>query len=260
MPFVAPQKEEDIHSQEELHSIADLHSIEVPQPSTMFHASEAMPIPIRSGQEKSYTPLRAFVEENIRFTRLAPQTRPSDVAQRFGVWQSSITSEGAELGIDYETSPWIAIGVRAGDARFIQEQQVSHEESKSGGYSHLSSEVTETALLDLFAAWACAAATYTPNPGERLEYSFTAGAGDIFAGGFSPTVLGEASVIYKASNAFALRASISYQAAWTVSANPVTLSSSNSTGSVSGSAIQSVTSTLYPSQSLGISVGVMFHP
>lgn len=241
-----------------------LHTVDISEPPILFHAADAIAIPVNAEPEKSYTPVRIFVAEDVRTTRLSPQVNPSDFARRVGIWQTALTSESPELGIDYEISPWIAAGVRAGDARFIQEEHISHLESKAGGYGHLTSEVTETALVDPFANWACAAATYTPNPGERMEYSFTAAAGDIFLSGLSPTVLGEAAATYKFSDALGLRASLSYQAAWVTSSAPISdfpqTKSNVANSSVAGSSIQSVTSKLYPSQSLGFSVGVSFHP
>jgi len=237
-----------------------LRAIEVSQPPAMFHAAGAIPIFANPAQENSYTPVRVFVAEDIRSTRLAPQTNPSEVVKRYGLWQTNVMSEGMEFGIDFETSPWMAFGLRAGDAQFVQEQQVLHLVTKSGSYPHLTSEVTETALLGPFAPWACAAATYTPNPGERLQYSFTAAAGDIFLSGFSPTILGEGAAIYSFNDAFGLRASFSYQAAWVTSANPIEASPPQGNSNVSGSSVQSVTSKLYPSQSLGFSLGVTFHP
>ena len=236
------------------------HTIEVSELPAQFHAAGAIPIPVTAEQENSYTPVRVFLVENDRVLRLSPQAHPSDFARHYGLWQSSVTTESPELGIDYEVTPWVAFGLRVGGARFIQEQQILHMETRSGSYSHLTSAVIETALLDPFAPWACAAATYTPNPGERLQYSFTAAAGDVFVSGFSPTVLGEAAAVYKVNDAIGLRASFSYQAAWVTSANPILTSAPQVSSNVSGSSIQSVTTTSYPSQSLGFSLGVTFHP
>ena len=235
-----------------------LHAVATsPQPIALPTAAPAIPIAI-SGSSNGYTPLRAFVEANIRSTRLAPQARPSDYARKFGVWQNSVTSAGEEFGIDYELSPWIAIGVRGGNARFVQAQPVVHSVPVVGSYGRISHTVTETALLDPFAPWACAAATFVVNPDSRLQYEFTAGGGNVFLSGFSPTALGEAAVTYRMASGLAVRASLSYQASWTTAASSIV--SDNSRSSVGGAAVLSTSPKLFASQALGFSIGVAIHP
>ncbi len=242
-----------------------LHAVLISnRPQAAPHASQAMPIPVSSSEENnSYIPIHAFVEENIRYTRISPQTNPSEFAQKANgtIWQSSLSVSSPEFGIDYEASPWIALGVRGGNSQFLQEQELIHTEP-IGNYGRVSKTVDETALLDPFAPWLCAAATYVINPGARLTYEFTGAAGNIFLSGFSPTALGEAAATYTLTNALELRGSLLFQSAWVKSANPSGVASlqAGSNASASGSAIQSNTSTLYPSQSFGFSVGVTFHP
>ena len=236
-----------------------LHAISTSPPPIALH-SAATPIPITiSESNNSYTPFRVFAEENIRSMRVAPQAQPSDYVRKYGVWQNSITSEGEEFGIDYELSPWVAVGARGGNARFVQAQPILHTVPVVGSYGRLSHTITETALLDPFAPWVCLSGTYLVNPTGRLQYEFTAGAGDIFLGGFSPTALGEAAATYRISDAMALRASISYQASWTTGAGSISASNA-SQPSVSGSAVFSSSPKLFASQAIGFSIGVAIHP
>ncbi len=241
-------------------ALPPLRAISVSPEPARLHSS-AIAIPISGFEENNaYTPVRAFAEENIRSTPLAPQAQPSDFARKYGVWQSSVTSQGEEFGVDYEISPWLGIGARGGNARFIQAQQISHLRTAIGSYGHVSQTISETALLDPFAPWACASVSYLVNPAARMEYEMSAGGGDIFlAGGFSPTLLGEAAATYRITNSLSLRASFSYQASWTAAASAV-ITGNNSQPTVNGSAIQSLPPKLYPSQAFGFAIGVAIHP
>ncbi|MHB8391534.1 MAG: anti-sigma factor family protein [Acidobacteriaceae bacterium] len=241
-----------------------LHDVDpVTVPLVPVRASRAIPIPLSSVEnENSYVPVHAFVEENVRIMRAAPQANSSEFARQFkgSIWTSNVLASSPEFGIDYELSPWFAVGLRGGDSRFLQAQPLVHSEPLHG-YERVSKTVTETALLDPFALWTCIAGTFIANPGATLRFEFTGGAGNIFLGGVSPTALGEAAATFALTHAMELRGSILFQAAWVKSANPYSAPSVQAGSNTSvGSAVQSNTSSLYPSQSLGCSIGVTFHP
>src|SRR5581483_8733325 len=91
-------------------------------------ARAAIKIPIEEEETRSYTPLRIVVSENDRLLRFSPQANASNYALGVpnGMWSASLFVPSVEAGIDYEVSPWIAVGVRGGDWRFVQQESVSH--------------------------------------------------------------------------------------------------------------------------------------
>jgi hypothetical protein len=208
-------------------------------------------------REENNDPIRVFAAEEYRFIRLSPQQALSDFSRNNGLENSALGFESPEFGIDYALDPWISIGLRGGDARFVQEQSVT---TLNNSYKYLSSEVRETILLDPFAAWFGPAVTYSISASQSASFTGTLVFGDALvtaiSGTFSPIVRGEFAFLYDLSNAFALRFAASYEADWMPSATPLNFAPVNPT---SGVVVGSNAAT-HESQVFGISLGVSFHP
>lgn len=204
-------------------------------------------------------PVRVFAAEEYRFIRLNPQPALSDFTRSNGLQTNALGFESPEFGIDYALDPWISIGLRGGDARFVQEQAVTTQNNSTPGYP-LSREVRETILLDPFAAWFGPAITYSLSASQSASFTGTLAVADALvtalAGAISPVVRGEFAFLYDLSNTFALRFAASYEADWTPSATPISVIPTNST---SGVVVGSNTAT-HESQVFGVSLGISFHP
>jgi len=170
-----------------------------------------------------------------------------------------------QVGIDYELTPWVAVGLRGGNARFVQEQQVSHSEQVAG-YPHLNRTVNEIVLLDPFAIWAGPAVTYLVNPGNRFNIAVTGAAGEAFVSGtngLNGILRGEVAANYKLSEAIDFRAAASLEGDWINGASAIDSSSATrNTGSsqLNGVSIGSVAASRHPSQAYGISFGISIRP
>jgi hypothetical protein len=240
----------------------ELHSAQIPpsSPAAIIGSGSTMhSLSALNEREENNNPVRVFAAEEYRFIRLSPQQALSDFSRNNGLENSTLGFESPEFGIDYALDPWISIGLRGGDARFVQEQAVTTQSNPTPGYP-ISREVRETILLDPFAAWFGPAITYSLSASESANFTGTLAVGDALvtalAGAISPIVRGEFAFLYDLTNTFALRLAASYETDWTPSATPINITPSNS---ISGVVVGSNVAT-HESQVFGISLGVSFHP
>jgi len=206
-------------------------------------------------REENTDPIRFFAAEEYRFLGVNPQAPLSDYTRSNGIQSNNLSTNGHEFGIDYAINPWIAFGLRGGDARFVQEQSVTTPSSKTSGYSYLGRNVKETMLVDPFSLWLGPAITYSLSASQALLFAATLAMADAFTGSFSPIVRGEISALLNLSDAVALRAAFSYEADRMPAASAIDQSNSSYQGLVVGS-----NPATHQSQVMGISLGLSFHP
>jgi hypothetical protein len=212
-------------------------------------------------REENNDPLRVFAVEEYRFVRLSPQPALSDFSRSNGLQSSGLGFESAEFGLDYALDPWFSVGIRGGDARFVQEQAVTTPSNSTPGYP-LDRNVRETILLDPFAVWFGPAISYSLSASQSASFTGTLTVADALvtalAGAFSPILRAEFAFIYDLTGAFALRLAASYEADWIPGATPLNLlpgSSASTSGIVVGS-----NAATHESQVFGLSFGIAFHP
>lgn|GEM_PF-3326071 len=201
--------------------------------------------------------LQIFGTWETRILPYSAQPNPSAFAkQQGGLWGRTLLASDFEFGVDYlQLGHWLSLGVRASYAPFIREQEVIHTESLSGD-NHLSKKVSETILTSSNSAWYAPSLTFSPNPGERLNWTFTAIGGDVFANGW--LVRGEVGATYLLWSGYALRAAASYEFDRISPASPIDSSTPNS--SMEAGAAISSTAGWHQSQGFGISLGISLRP
>jgi hypothetical protein len=205
--------------------------------------------------EENSDPIHIFAAEEYRFTGINPQSPLSDYTRKNGIQLNSLSFESEEIGVDYAINPWLAFGLRGGNARFVQEQSVTTPSGTESGYNYLGHNVKETMLVDPFSLWLGPAVTYSLSASQALMFSATIAGAEAFTGSFSTIVRGEVAALLNLSDAVAIRGAFSYES----DRMPVASAIDNSNPSYPGLIVGSNPAT-HQSQAMGVSLGVSIHP
>ncbi len=230
-----------------------IHSIAIPPTQPVIFQSHRTPSIsfLDSEDESNFVPLRVYASSGERYVITKSSLSSYVTGSSKGITGNSWVPS-YEAGLDYELTPWTAIGVHAGLTSFSQYQPFTH----SANSFAFSSQYLDDYVSSSSSAWCALAITQTFNPSDRARFALSIAGGPAFTQPLAWLGMVEATTSYDLSRTLLVRLGVSFDMEQVKQAAQVPNSILSST---EGYVIESNGGTLL-SNALGISLGLSFHP